>query len=76
MLDRRCPKCQARMESGFVLDTSHGMPTQAEWTSGEPSSSFWTGIRMKGRARHHVTTYRCPKCAYLESYAPAKERPA
>jgi hypothetical protein len=71
-----CPKCQSRMEAGFVLDNTYGMVTQAEWAEGEPKYSIWTGIRMKGRERHPVTTYRCPKCAYLESYAREVEKSA
>jgi hypothetical protein len=57
------------MEEGFVLDASHAAVLQPKWMEGPPEKSFWTGIKMSGRAQHPVTTFRCAKCAYLESYA-------
>lgn len=74
MLEPKCPKCQSRMASGFIVDTTYGSVAASEWAGGEPHYSIWTGVRMKGRERHPVTTFRCPKCGFLESYAPAGER--
>ena len=52
-----------------------GMPSGSvsapEWAEGVPEPSFWTGLKLGGRERHAVTTFRCPACAYLESYAPS-----
>jgi hypothetical protein len=31
--------------------------------------SIWTGMKMRGRERHPVITYRCAGCGFLESYA-------
>jgi hypothetical protein len=62
MTDREptCAKCGKAMEAGFVLDyQGHG-----------PEPSFWTGVKFKGHQRLPVTTYRCPGCGFLESYAP------
>ena len=68
-----CPKCAAAMESGFIIDK--GMPSGSvsapEWAEGVPEPSFWTGLKLGGRERHAVTTFRCPACGYLESYAPS-----
>ena len=72
MLEPKCPKCESRMTSGFIVDTTY--VAAAEGAGGEPHQSMWTGVRMKGRERHPVTTFRCPKCGFLESYAPAGER--
>ena len=71
--DPICPKCRAAMEPGFVLDQTYGANTQASWIEGAPERSFWTGVRLKDRQRMPVTTYRCPGCGYLESYAAAVE---
>ena len=65
----RCPKCSGQMEEGFVLDRTHGANLQALWIEGPPDRSFWTGLKMKGREQIPVTTFRCGKCGYLESFA-------
>jgi hypothetical protein len=57
------------MDEGFVLDQAHNFNAQSKWIEGPPTKSFWTGIKMKGRAVIPVTTYRCSKCGYLESFA-------
>jgi hypothetical protein len=57
------------MEEGFVLDRTHGGGDAAKWVSGAPEKSFWSGIRLKGRAQYDVTAWRCRRCGYLESYA-------
>ena len=71
-LPTACPKCAARMEEGFVLDQTYGSYAQAAWIEGPPTRSFWTGVKMKGREQHPVTTLRCATCGYLESYASPK----
>ena len=58
------------MEEGFVLDQTYGANLQAQWIEGSPTPSFWTGVKMSGRERHPVTTFRCGRCGYLESFAP------
>jgi hypothetical protein len=58
------------MEAGFVLDQMYGEMAQTAWIEGAPERSFWTGVKLKGRERLPVSTFRCPACGYLESYAP------
>ena len=65
-----CPKCAGTMERGFTLDQGYGAYTLSEWVEGEPVKSLWTGIKLKGRTRHKIRTWRCRRCGYLESYAP------
>ena len=69
MTSPRCPKCESRMEEGFVLDQSHAASLQAAWIEGKPQRSFWTGLKVTKDIRHPITTYRCERCGYLESYA-------
>ena len=71
-IDPVCPKCRTTMEPGFVLDQSHGVMAQSAWIEGAPERSFWSGVKLKGRERIPVMTYRCPRCGFLESYAPAE----
>ncbi len=65
-----CPKCSGQMEEGFSLDSTYGANLQSSWIPGIAEKSFWTGMKIKGRPRFAVTTYRCNKCGYLESFAP------
>jgi Domain of unknown function (DUF6487) len=64
-----CPKCGGGMEEGFLPDRTHRGVTPASWVAGAPEKSFWSGLRLKGRAQIPLTTWRCRKCGYLESYA-------
>ncbi len=68
----KCPKCAAEMEPGFVIDK--GMPGSGsssipEWADGVPERSIWTAVKLRGHERHPVSTFRCSRCGYLESYA-------
>ena len=68
-----CPKCNGAMIKGFQLDHGHyGHVHQSEWGAGEPKPSFWWGagtVETKGLRVLEITSYRCEKCGYLESYA-------
>lgn len=68
--DHGCPYCNVRMDEGFVIDRTHDSKavTQA-WTEGEPEKSFWTGLKLKGKAVKSVRTWRCPRCGLLQSFA-------
>jgi hypothetical protein len=59
------------MDAGFLLDKSYSDSyfSSTEWAEGAPESSFWSGLKVKGRERYPVTTFRCDRCGYLESYA-------
>lgn len=65
-----CPKCNTAMEPGFVLDQSYATNVQSTWVGGTAERSIWTGVKLKGHQRLPITTFRCPACGYLESYAP------
>ena len=68
---KNCLRCETPMEVGFLTDQAYGGIAQTRWCRGVPQPSFWSG-EVKGsqmRAGCRVTTMRCPKCGYLESYA-------
>jgi hypothetical protein len=69
----KCAKCGTLMEEGFILDSTYGGRDQSTWIQGPPEFGRWTGVKVRGRVMLPVTTYRCPKCGYLESYASAGE---
>jgi hypothetical protein len=59
------------MDEGFIVDFTFGHQIQEEWAKGPPETSVWTssGVKLKGKERRKVTTFCCPECGFLESYA-------
>jgi hypothetical protein len=69
-IEPNCPGCRTPMDEGFMLDRGHGnAPSPAQWAEGAPERSWWQGLKLKGKDRIAVTTYRCPRCGLLQSYA-------
>lgn len=64
-----CPACHRALDEGFLLDETHGGRHPLFWVEGPPERSRLFGTKLKGRAIWRVTTYRCPDCGYLSSYA-------
>jgi hypothetical protein len=57
------------MIDGFITDQGHGIIVVPSWVEGTPRKSAWVGVRLGGRARSDVTTLRCRRCGFLESFA-------
>jgi hypothetical protein len=57
------------MEVGFPVDASRNAVHPGQWAEGEPTYWFLRILRMKGRKRYRIETWRCTSCGYLESYA-------
>jgi hypothetical protein len=64
-----CPRCSGSMEPGYLVDEGYGTKAVPKWVAGDPQKSIWTGLKLRGRDRLDVSTYRCRRCGYLESYA-------
>lgn len=66
-----CLRCQAVMVEGFQFDMGYGVIQQAKWVAGSPQRSWISGEVKTAQAKQGVpvTTFRCPACGYLESYA-------
>jgi Domain of unknown function (DUF6487) len=63
-----CPRCDAPMKEGFILDLwESGSKKIIEWVEGPPEYGVLGGLKTK--KKYQVTTYRCANCGYLESYA-------
>ena len=70
MNDPKCVKCSVAMDKGYALDRGHyDNRRQSDWVSGKPERSFWKGLKTTERLVLKVTTFRCPACGLLESYA-------
>ncbi len=66
---KTCPKCAGTMSAGFTVDQGYGMATASVWQDGQPKSYWMGGIKQASEAQFEITTYRCDRCCYLESYA-------
>jgi hypothetical protein len=65
-----CTRCHVQMESGWVPDNTQRGLLRENWCPGEPQPSFWTLLKVENKDKVvPVTTFRCPSCGYLESYA-------
>ncbi|MEL6615415.1 MAG: hypothetical protein AAFQ43_06730 [Bacteroidota bacterium] len=67
--ERMCIECGGPMEEGFVIDATHGGQTRPVWAEGEPVTSIWTGLKLKGKQQYYVQTFRCAHCGALREYA-------
>ena len=52
-----------------MVDEGYGTKSVPTWIAGEARKSIWTGLKLRGKQRLQVRTYRCGRCGYLESYA-------
>jgi hypothetical protein len=69
----KCPKCQNRMEAGFIPDLSYGAVALASWVEGVPEKG-WTGsVKLRAKTQTPILAYRCVSCGFLENYAPTAE---
>ena len=66
----QCPKCDGKMEQGFILDLTYGGQIVSRWAAGVPRKSYWSGTRaVPDHDVIPVGAFRCQSCGYLESYA-------
>lgn len=68
-MKKSCPKCQASMAEGFMPDETDNGRKVSRWVEGQPEKR-WYGLRLRGKATFYIQTYRCPRCGFLENYAP------
>ena len=66
---RTCLRCGGELEEGFLLDRTDSGYRQGEWVDGLPEKSVWTGLKLKGRRKIPLTTYRCVACGRLDFFA-------
>jgi hypothetical protein len=59
------------MAEGFIVDVSHGTMAVSSWVEGAPQKSVWTGLKLSGKGRSEIATWRCNRCGFLEHYAVA-----
>jgi len=58
------------MDEGFVIDHEDARKRVIHWVAGKPEYGPLGGVKEWSKEQHQIQTFRCPKCGYLESYAP------
>ena len=66
IVDTVCPKCNGKMENGFIIDRGQKQSYTAAWVQGTPQVGA-NGVNSEPGSV--VVTLRCKACGYLESYA-------
>lgn len=56
-----CPECGSEMEEGFIKDSTYGARLVSSWVKGPPEGSFWKGIKISGKERRTIQSFRCGK---------------
>jgi hypothetical protein len=61
------------MDAGFIVDFTYGndFSEQPSWVKGPAETSIWKGLKLGGKQRIPIVTFRCPECGQLKSFAPA-----
>ena len=67
--DPPCPKCSGSMTRGFTVDTAYGGSFVSRWVEGDPEISRLWGLKVRGKKLRPITTFRCDRCGFLESFA-------
>jgi len=57
------------MADGFIVDEGYGKYDRARWQEGLPVKAWWGSLKVRKKEWIGVTTARCRRCGYLESYA-------
>jgi hypothetical protein len=65
----KCLRCGGDMQQGYIGDRTLGGYDPTKWFEGELAIGKLGGIKKAKSAPFLVSTYRCVKCGYLESYA-------
>ena len=57
------------MAEGYVIDRTYGSVAVGSWVEGQPERSIWTGLKLTGKTKTDIATWRCGRCGFLEQYA-------
>jgi hypothetical protein len=70
-----CPQCRVAMEAGHLVDHAHARLLAGKWVKGPvdwTGIEWWEGKRLKDHDVYRITSYRCPGCGMLQSFARAR----
>jgi ribosomal protein L37E len=65
-----CQRCGGPLESGYVLEIRDGnVRSVSQWIAGAPERGFMFGLKTRNRKSFPITTFRCARCGFHESFA-------
>ena len=65
-----CPKCNGSMTEGFIVDHGdYGAAHVGTFQGGQPRKGFFGYLKLDKTEQFPITTLRCGRCGFLESYA-------
>ena len=65
----QCPKCQGAMSEGVIAERGDSGWTITSFLPGAPQVSRWFGLKVRKKDLVPISSWRCGRCGYLESYA-------
>jgi hypothetical protein len=74
-LTLNCPKCNALMEKGFVIEHADPSASLLDWIAGAPELTSPILGKYKTSNARQIATYCCNGCGFLESYARLRDMP-
>jgi len=78
--EKRCPDCDLLMDEGYIVDfADYNAAAASKWAPGKPQWGKLLGfvlgaIKVNKSELMETTTFRCPKCGLLKSYAMGKQQ--
>jgi len=63
----KCPKCGAKMEEGFLIESK--LPSR--WMAGKAGKPVLGDTAAPAREQRQIESFRCLECGHLELYARA-----
>ena len=64
-----CPKCGGAMSEGVIAEKGDAGWKVASFLPGAPEVSRWWGLKVRKKDLVPISSWRCGRCGYLESYA-------
>ena len=74
----KCNDCDILMDEGHIVDFANNAAVSSQWAPGKPQWGKLLGfvlgaIKVNKSELMETTTFRCPKCGLLKSYAVGKQ---
>jgi hypothetical protein len=68
-MSKTCGKCGGRMDQGFIPEAKDHSQKPELWVEGPPEKA-WYGLKLRGKRKLTIESWRCGRCGYLENFAP------
>jgi hypothetical protein len=66
---RKCLRCGATLQEGFIADAGSPFGGLARWHKGAPKFHLLRGVRAAPRDQKPIIAFRCDQCGTLDLVA-------